>query len=201
VPAERVFVTRLGSDGLRAPPLPIPALQSHPFLLWVGSRGGYKNFARAVAALARTHLLRETWLLCAGGGPLSREEHGWLARSGLAGRVCCMPVSESALRWAYRNALALLYPSLREGFGLPILEALAEGCAVVTSRTSAMPEAGGDEAVYVDPADVESVADGMRRAVEQGPDADAVRRRTRWAGRFTWQACARETEAVYRTVE
>ena len=80
-------------------------------------------------------------------------------------------VSDDELAALYRGARCLVYASLYEGFGIPVAEALACGCPVVTSRDSAMEELAGDDAVYVDPTDVESIRDGVRMRVRAAPRA------------------------------
>ncbi|MFN2589211.1 MAG: glycosyltransferase family 4 protein, partial [Actinomycetota bacterium] len=97
------------------------------------------------------------------------------------------------------GATALVFPSRYEGFGMPVLEALACGTPVVTSNVSAMPEVAGDAAVFVDPLDVDSIADGIRRVAED----DELRQRLRRAGparaaEFTWERTARRTAEVLR---
>jgi alpha-1,3-rhamnosyl/mannosyltransferase len=95
-------------------------------------------------------------------------------------------VSDADLAALYRGARCLVYASLYEGFGIPVAEALACGCPVVTSRDSAMTEIAGADAVYVDPADVESIREGIARALPRAPR------------RFpTWVDVAGETRAVY----
>jgi len=95
-------------------------------------------------------------------------------------------VSDDELARLYRGARCLVYASLYEGFGLPVAEALACGCPVVTSAGSAMAEVGGDDAVYVDPEDVASIRSGIERAV-----TPTARRVARWAD------VARATQGVY----
>jgi glycosyltransferase involved in cell wall biosynthesis len=92
------------------------------------------------------------------------------------------------------GALALVYPSLYEGFGLPVAEALACGTPVLTSNVSALPEVAGDAALLVEPEDVRALADGLQRLVED----EALRARLSKAGRtraplFTWEGTARKT--------
>jgi glycosyltransferase involved in cell wall biosynthesis len=102
------------------------------------------------------------------------------------------------LRALYSGATFFVYPSLIEGFGLPILEAMSAGCPVLTSNTSSMPEVAGDAARYVDPVNVESIAEGM---VELASDA-ALRARLIKSGYqrlplFTWEKTAMEMINVY----
>ena len=98
-------------------------------------------------------------------------------------------VSDEELAALYRGARCLVYASLYEGFGIPVAEALACGCPVVTSSGSPMQELAGDAAVYVDPTDVESIRDGVSRAFE--PPARPVTR---------WPDVVARTRAVYEAV-
>jgi glycosyltransferase involved in cell wall biosynthesis len=95
-------------------------------------------------------------------------------------------VDDSELAGLYRGARALVYASLYEGFGIPVAEALACGCPIVTSRGSAMEEIAGGDATYVDPTDTDSIRDGLRRAFE--PAARRI---------AAWQDVAAQTRAVY----
>ena len=95
----------------------------------------------------------------------------------------------------YSGAEALVYPSLYEGFGLPILEAFSCGTPVVTSNTSSMIEVAGDAAVLVDPYEVESIADGIKKAV--GAKVGLSKAGLRQAGKFSWEKTAQETLNVY----
>jgi glycosyltransferase involved in cell wall biosynthesis len=98
-------------------------------------------------------------------------------------------VTDEELAALYRGARCLVYPSLYEGFGIPVAEAIACGCAVVTSRGSAMEEFAGPDATYVDPLDVGSIRDGIARATAPRPRRGA-----------SWADVARQTQAVYEAV-
>ena len=108
-------------------------------------------------------------------------------------------VGDDDLIWLYRNCFAFVYPSLYEGFGLPVLEAMSLGAPVITSRVTSLPEVAGDAALYVDPWDA---ADIVRAFGRLGADKDlreALKREAAIQSRkFSWERSAEETLAVYR---
>jgi glycosyltransferase involved in cell wall biosynthesis len=107
--------------------------------------------------------------------------------------------SEEALASEYRAADIFVYPSLYEGFGLPVVEAMASGTPVVASTAGAIPETAGDAALLVDPYDVDALAAAIRRIAESGPLAADLRERgLKRVGAFSWQASAAAHAAVYR---
>src|SRR5262249_7462807 len=103
------------------------------------------------------------------------------------------------LSFLYEEAAALLFPSLEEGFGLPVLEAMAHGLPVIASNTSSLPEITGDAAVLLDPHDVQGMADAALRVLEDSEWRAqlALRGRAR-ARQFTWERAAHATLDVYR---
>lgn len=109
------------------------------------------------------------------------------------------PIHDAGLPAIYSGATLFVYPSLYEGFGLPVLEAMACGAPVACSSTSSLPEVAGDAALYFDPDDVDSIASTVRRAIAD-PDlrADLQRRGRARASQFTWERTARQTMAAYR---
>ncbi len=110
-------------------------------------------------------------------------------------------VSEAELRSLYHEARVVAYPSLYEGFGFPALEAMAVGTPVVASNTSCFPEVLGDAAILVDPTDVEALADGIRRAAEDGSERrEQIARGRRRVSSYSWERSARRTLEVYRAV-
>lgn len=107
-------------------------------------------------------------------------------------------VDDALLASLYRRALALAFPSLYEGFGLPILEAMALGTPVVTSNYGAMAEVAGDAAELVDPYDIQAIRAGLQRVTEDSGRREDLRRRGfERAAEFSWENCARQTLGVY----
>lgn len=104
-------------------------------------------------------------------------------------------VSKRELRRLYNTALALVYPSLYEGFGLPILEAFACGCPVVTSNLSSLPEVAGKAAILVDPYNISEIADGIKRALLR--QKTLIREGEKRLRSFSWKDSARKTLEVY----
>jgi glycosyltransferase involved in cell wall biosynthesis len=105
-------------------------------------------------------------------------------------------VSQSELVSLYRRAACLVFPSLYEGFGLPLLEAMACGCPVAASNRGAIPETCGDAAVLFDPEDVHGIVNGVRDAIARADELSE--RGIARAAEFTWGSSARAHEAVYR---
>jgi glycosyltransferase involved in cell wall biosynthesis len=101
----------------------------------------------------------------------------------------------------YRLASVFVFPSLYEGFGLPPLEAMASGTPVVTSNVSSLPEVTGDAAVLVDPYDVDSIRDGIRRILDDPQLAGELRiKGLKRAREFSWERSVEKTQRVYREV-
>jgi glycosyltransferase involved in cell wall biosynthesis len=164
------------------------------FILHLGTLEPRKNLVRLIQAFAR--LRTDAKLVLAGGrGWLCDEIAAEIERLNLQDKVV-LPgyLADEALVFWYNAASVLAYPSLYEGFGLPIIEAMACGTPVVTSTASSLPEAAGDAGLLVDPHDTEMLAEALEKAL-----ADEVLReemRTRGlsqAARFTWQATAAAT--------
>jgi glycosyltransferase involved in cell wall biosynthesis len=174
---------------------------SRPYALYVGTIQPRKNLARLIAAYGRLHRDAPVgWDLVLAGG------RGWLSESlyrqadglGLAGAIHFPGyVPEAELPALLGGARFFCYPSLYEGFGLPVLEAQQMGVPVMTANNSALPEVAGDAALLVDPTDVDAIADAMLRLSQD----EALRQQLIAAGyenvkRFSWEKAARQTLAV-----
>jgi glycosyltransferase involved in cell wall biosynthesis len=170
-----------------------------PYVLMTGTLEPRKNIVRAVEAFAGLPPdLGDAFELVLAGprGWETGEIDAALGRHGERVRRLGH-VDDAELPALYAGATAFLYPSLREGFGLPVLEAMAAGTAVVTSGISSLPEVGGDAVRYVDPYDVSSIRDGLAEVLGDAGRREALAAAGRERARsFTWERTARETLAV-----
>jgi glycosyltransferase involved in cell wall biosynthesis len=191
VEPSRLRVVHHGVDAVPRPPAPGPR---PPLLLHVGAIQTRKNIARLVEAV---ETLDVDLVLAGSDGYGAPEIHARIEASPARKRIRCLGyVDRATLDDLYRTAAALVFPSLDEGFGIPVLEAMAAGLPVVTSNRSGTAEAAGDAAVLVDPTDVEAIRAGIERVL--GDTADLIRKGRERAAQFPWSRAARETLAVYR---
>ncbi|WP_229311013.1 glycosyltransferase family 4 protein [Larkinella soli] len=202
VDPARITVVHHGTPFSDQLPKAVPVKTPGPFLLYVGKRPLYKNFNaffQAIRPVLKRH--PDLHLVCAGGGPFHPDEKEMFEAARLSDRVHFSQASDGALCYLYSKALAFVYPSLNEGFGLPILEAYSCGCPVILSERSSFPEVAGEAAVYFDPEQPESIA----QAVEQVVGDEALRNGLRAKGterlkRFSCGKMAQETLDVYRNL-
>jgi glycosyltransferase involved in cell wall biosynthesis len=196
--ADALFTTAPGPAGDRR----AAALPADGFVLHVGGAAPLKNLASVLAAMV--DLWRErvsAHLVCVAAAPFDPVA----LCPGIAAhrnRVHVLErVSPRFLRWLYQHALCLAFPSLYEGFGLPVLEAMASGCPVITARTGSLPEVGGEAAVYVEPLSPRSIGLAIRDfARSPGRRAAARAAGLEQAGRWSYDRTAAATLAVYEAV-
>jgi glycosyltransferase involved in cell wall biosynthesis len=179
------------------------------FILYFGGFDLRKNVPRLIEAYARLpeHVRREYQLVIAGryqhlGHPLFPDPRATVQRLGLEGNVIFTgQIREQDKAPLYSAATVFAFPSLYEGFGIPVLEAMACGTPVVTSNRSALPEVAGDAGLLVDPYDTEAISAGLADLVEQQTLRDEqARRGLDRARKFTWRQVAEQTVRVYRQV-
>jgi glycosyltransferase involved in cell wall biosynthesis len=199
VAAERVRVVPLGGgehvERTMAPAKRLAELElDGPFVLQVGRIEARKNQTAALAAVERLD-----GITLAVAGPERDPALSARLRASPRARVLGR-VDGPTLELLYRHARAVVMPSLYEGFGLPVLEAMARGQVVVTSRASSLPEVGGDAVLYVDhPNDPDELASVLRTAIEdRRVRARLVRAARARAAGFTWDRCAAAVAEVVR---
>jgi len=169
------------------------------YLFCLGSIEPRKNLRRLLEAWRKVQNIipNDIWLLVAGGKGRKAIFRN-VALNDIPPRTFFTGyVSDQDLPALYGGAIAFIYPSLYEGFGLPPLEAMACGTPVVTSNVTALPEVVGDAAVLVDPYDVDSIAEGIRRVVEDSALRETLRRKgIERARQFSWDRTAELTWKV-----
>ncbi len=207
VPSERIDVVYHGVDPAFHP-LPADEVAvfrqrrglPERFVLCVGTLEPRKNQTRLVEAFARIHDGQVKLVLVGGKGWLYDELFTRVEALGLSKEIIFPGyVMNDELPLWYNAATILAYPSLYEGFGMPVLEAQACGTPVLTSNVSSLPEAAGDAASMVDPYDVEALAAELDRLLTDKPLRHELRKRgLAHASQFTWTLMAQETADVYR---
>jgi glycosyltransferase involved in cell wall biosynthesis len=210
LPPGRVVVVPEAAAPHFAPPTPAALAAARgryglrlPYVLFVGFLEPKKNLGallEAVARLRRAGTWGETELVVVGAPGWGPDPARWAHALGLDGAVRFVGAAPDAdLPALYGGALAFAFPSLWEGFGLPVLAAMAAGAPVIASNRGALPEVTGGAALLVEPAPG-PLAEALERLLAE----PALRERLRLAGlaraaQFSWERAARETLAVYRT--
>jgi glycosyltransferase involved in cell wall biosynthesis len=173
------------------------------YILYVGDRALYKNFQFFLKSISSYLKMEEDlYLVCVGGREFTYDEKELINKFELASKMIHYPkVSDDFIRAAYQNALGFIFPSLYEGFGLPVLEAFVNGCPAVLSNTSSLPEVGGDAALYFDPRNSESILESVRKIVTDIKLREELKQRGySRLKKFSWQKCAEETKQVYQSI-
>lgn len=205
--ADVVEFLDLDPDRVRVAPLGAPRLPLVPSIepdratfLYVGDRKRrYKNFRCAVDAMsAASRIVDDIELLCVGGGPFTAAELEFMEESGVRSLVRGVDAQDDELASLYARAVALVVPSWCEGFSLPVLEAMTQGCPVLCSTADALVEVTAGAAWLFDPKGADELASGM---VALAADSGG-RRRLSESGRrraldFSWETCASTTYRGY----
>jgi glycosyltransferase involved in cell wall biosynthesis len=199
IPEDRIRVTPLAASP-EFRPGQLPSAPYNPYFLFVGNLEPRKNLNRLIDAYARLgDIGHELWIVGNSwyrAGDIRRQ----VQERGIESRVRFLGyVAREELPGLYGGATAFVYPSLLEGFGLPVVEAMACGAPVITSNNSALKEVAGDAAVLVDPFDIDNMADRLRELAES-PDlrSTLAARGLRRAAEFSWENTAALTLDAYR---
>jgi glycosyltransferase involved in cell wall biosynthesis len=171
------------------------------YVLYVGNRGVYKNFYFAIQAIAGLLRNRPGLYLVCTGDLLNDHEIRYLDKLGIRSKIKQVFADETELPYLYTNAAALIYPTLYEGFGLPILEAFSCGCPVVCSRSSSLTEVGGDAVVYFNPKSNIDILQSVEAILDNKTLRNSnIERGYQQLKKFTWLQSAALTEEVYQKV-
>lgn len=211
LPEDKIQVIHEGIDRRKFGPVQDEKLKtqfeerhalSKRYFLYVGRRGSYKNFRMLLRAFATSPCRHEFMLVAVGGeSRLSAEEEKIIETEHLGEQVRflgSLPTHE--LRLAYSGACAFIMPSLYEGFGLPVLEAMACGCPVLASNWSSLPEIVGDAGILFDPRDPDSIGSALDQVANAHIAMTLSLKGLKRAGLFSWNTAARQTIGVYETL-
>ena len=197
--SSKISVVHLGVNkekNFRERPLNIK-----PFILYVGSRERYKNFENTIKAYAQSDKLKlEFDFVCFGGGKFTKIEETLFKNFSLDRKqIHYFEGDELDLNFFYHKARIFIFPSLYEGFGIPLLEAMNMECPVICSNTSCFSEVANDAAIFFDPKDVESLKFKMEELIyDDQLLLDLKSRGHKNLKKYSWEKCAQETEQLYR---
>jgi glycosyltransferase involved in cell wall biosynthesis len=196
-----VATSYLGVGKEFRPSLQKPSWAPNKYALYVGKRRGYKNWnlaAIAFSKVARKH--PDLNFLLLGGGPLSMLETTDLEKLGIGDQVVQIQASDHELPNLYSNAEVLLYPSHYEGFGLPLVEAMASGLPILASDTPINHEVCDKSAIYFDRNSANDLAASLTLLLDDENLRDALSASgIEQAKRYTWYQCAVETAKLYKS--
>lgn len=199
---DKISVIHLGTTFQHNSQQELSPSVEFPYLLYVGKRGLYKNFTtffRAIRPVFKQH--PDLHLVCAGGGAFTADEQALFHSANLGNRVHYRPITDESLFGLYHHAQAFVFPSLNEGFGIPVLEAFSAGCPVILSDRSSLPEVAADAAVYFDPEDDDSIADAVEQVLSSTTLPNELRQKgTRRLAHFSCEKTAQKTLTVYQSL-
>tara|TARA_B100001540_G_C15815291_1_gene646891 strand:+ start:1928 stop:3016 length:1089 start_codon:yes stop_codon:yes gene_type:complete len=173
------------------------------FILYVGDRNKYKNFKNFILAYSKSEVLKNNFdVLCFGGNKFNKNEIKSFEELKIP-RNSIFQVSgdDKTLKSYYLAAEFLIIPSLYEGFGLPLLEAMSLNCPVLCSKNSSLLEIGGDAAIFFDPQDYEDIKNTMEKFINNTTDRnEIIQKGILNSQKYTWENCANKTLKVYKEV-
>lgn len=170
-----------------------------PYILYVGNRGLYKNFIPFLRAIASVLIDSQVKLKCAGGRPFNEEEKTVISQLKVEKLVNIeSSATDTKLASLYTNALAFVFPSLYEGFGIPVLEAFACNCPCVLSNTTSLPEVARSAAIYFDPNNAFSIKNAVEKVINDPQlRKELIKQGQERLQYFSWEKHVKETISVY----
>ncbi|MBB4803662.1 glycosyltransferase involved in cell wall biosynthesis [Flavobacterium nitrogenifigens] len=169
------------------------------YILFVGTRQIYKNFVFFIQSISKLLIEEEDlYLVCAGGGSFNRLENELISELGLTDKVVFKAFEDNELGFFYKNAKCFVFPSIYEGFGIPVLESMACGCPVILANHSSFPEVAGEAGIYFElnnPTDLESKIANIIN--DETLRNDFSQKGIEQAKKFTWENAALKCIKVY----
>ena len=198
VDANKIEVVYHGANDLIEEQKPI-TFNNRPFILFVGARSGYKNFSNFIKAFAiLANQNKDIDVVCTG-KKFTKDEISYFKELKIENRISQIFATDAELTYLYKNCCLFIFPSLYEGFGLPILESMSCGAPTLLSNSSCFPEIAGDSAIYFDGTCADSILDTISKVLTD----DSLKTELRIKGYkrvkgFTWEKTAQKTLSLYK---
>jgi mannosyltransferase len=191
------FISSLGGDNK----LPLTLNLSNPFYLFIGRREGYKNFKVVTESFYESLVWKDGYKLVCTGTYFTQKEIAMIKGFGLDKHVISVGnLSGISLQSLYSNAIALLYVSKYEGFGLPLLEAMKFGCPIITSNCSCMPEVVDDAAILVDPYNVGDISNAIISILDTKIQVRYKSLGYERVKKFSWESSIMKYKELYKEI-
>lgn len=201
IPEEKVRVIHLASSLFSKDEQVLPNSDFSNSILFVGNRSIYKNFRLFLESiLPLLFEFPEMRIILAGGEEISKRERDFFIKNHISDRIIRIPFKNNfELMSLYRSCRLFVFPSLYEGFGIPIIEAMQNRCPVVCSNTSSLVEVSGDAAHFFDPQDSESIYRSVREVYSNSDlRMDLIKRGLVQSERFSWEKTLDDTYNLYK---
>lgn len=198
---KKISVTHLANSLL--PTSMTKKVITKPYFLYVGSRKRYKNFKTLLKAYSKIERIKKNFdIICFGGGKFIKEEFDRMKKYKIDfNSIHFFSGSDKLLVDLYSNAEALIYPSIYEGFGIPILEAMSCGCPVISSNSSSLPEVYGNAALTFSPISYEELMHSLEKITsENNLRKILISKGYKREKEFSWKKCALETSNIYKSL-
>ena len=167
-------------------------------ILYVGGRGKYKNFKNFVQAFVFNQKLKNEFrIVCFGGGVFNKSEINFFSKNNILDKIRYVEGNDYKLAELYNSSICLVYPSLYEGFGLPIIESMAIGCPVLASEIKPIIETAGDAVIYFNPKKIEDISQKLELFLYQNNKNKIIEQGFKKVEKFRWSNCAKETLNFY----
>ena len=167
-------------------------------ILYVGGRGKYKNFKNLIKAFVLNKKINNCFkLVCFGGGSFNKNEINFFKENKIYEKIRHQDGDDKILANLYKTSACMIYPSLYEGFGLPIIESMAIGCPVIASNIKPIIETAGDAATYFDPKETDDLSQKLEKLLYQSDKTEIVNKGYQRVQKFKWKDCSLKTLSFY----
>lgn len=196
IPSEKIKVVYLGNS---LEELHITK-RAKDYILFTGQRKGYKNFETFIRAVAPLLIKYNLRLKCTGQS-FTEQEKELFSELGISELIDRVFAKDEELSYLYANALVFVFPSLYEGFGIPVLEAFSSGCPLLASNTSSLPEIGGNASLYFNPYSTNDIREKIETVIlSESLQNQLIGNGYERLKSFSWKKCAQETAEIYQEV-
>lgn len=200
VDANKIDIIYLGNSFNANSESEMPIV-SKPYILFVGSRKRYKNFEFCLTSIKNILIKNDICFICAGGDILSKQELDYIDQLGLTNLVSQYSITDKILANLYKHSIAFIFPSLYEGFGIPVLEAFACNTPCLLSNGGSLPEVGGDAAIYFDPLNADSIEQAFNSLINDKALKDhLIQNGKQRLLKFSWNNTYENTIKFYKSL-